>query len=73
MITIPAGNWMIALADAIASAPQGETIHVRTRSQAELGKSAAVRMCPNKGLIFEFEHDDLQDITWDIISRDDDL
>ena len=66
MIVIPKANWHMALAAAIEHAPDGEIIHVRTKSQAELGKRAHARMCPNKTLTFEFEVDDLTDDSGEI-------
>lgn len=63
MVKIPAGNWHMALAEAIESALDGETIEVRTKSQAELGELARLRMCPDKRLTFEFAVDDLAEET----------
>lgn len=57
--TLAATNWTQALAALIESAADGDTISVRNRSQAEMGKSALARMMPDKKLAFEWQVDDI--------------
>lgn len=51
-IQIPAGNWLMPLADAIENAQDGDIIEVDTPEQIELGEHAKERMCPSKKLTF---------------------
>lgn len=51
--TIPAGNWTIALADAIEQSVDGDVIVVDSDVKVELGQDAKDRMCPEKRLTFE--------------------
>lgn len=44
MIEIPAVDWITALAEAIKTAPLGETIVVRSDAMLSLGMRAAERM-----------------------------
>lgn len=53
-IKIPAGNWHMALADAIESAKDGDVIVIKSDAQKQLGLSAKGRMCPNKDITFEW-------------------
>lgn len=44
--TIPSGNWLTHLADAIERADDGDTIQVLSEAAAELAREAAKRMRP---------------------------
>jgi hypothetical protein len=59
VIEIPASNWHVALATAIETARDGETIKCLNKSQAELGESARQRMCPGKRLFFVSDEKDV--------------
>lgn len=67
-IKIPAGNWQMALVDAIESAKDGDIIVVKSNVQRQLAQSTKERMCPDKDITFEC--DPLRKIDYQRVFRD---
>lgn len=61
MTQVSIAYWNAELPVALENAQDGETIHVRYRSQAVAGKSEAEKLVPHKTIHFQFEIDDLGD------------
>lgn len=53
--TIPRKSWASALADALESAQDGDTIEIHNETMQELAERAHQRMYPDKELVFEIK------------------